>query len=124
MSATIFIWLIYAFWLILIAYLIVSARGAKPDTQGHLLQSFGLLFAIIAAFLLPYLPIFRFVNFAPVNSVVSSIALILNVAGITFLVWARQCLGRNWSQTVSVKDGHYMLKSGPKPSMRDPSSRR
>jgi hypothetical protein len=87
MSATIFIWLIYAFWLILIAYLIVSARGAKPDTQGHLLQSFGLLFAIIAAFLLPYLPIFHFVNFAPFNPILSSIGLILNVAGITFVVW-------------------------------------
>ncbi len=113
MSATIFIWLIYAFWLILIAYLIVSARGAKPDTQGHLLQSFGLLFAIIAAFLLPYLPIFHFVNFAPVNPVLSSIGLILIVAGITFLVWARQRLGRNWSQTVSVKEGHELVTSGP-----------
>ena len=113
MSATIFIWLIYAFWLILIAYLIVSARGAKPDTQGHLLQSFGLLFAIIAAFLLPYLPIFHFVNFAPFNPILSSIGLILNVAGITFVVWARQRLGRNWSQTVSVKEGHELVTSGP-----------
>src|SRR5258708_20935256 len=101
MSATIFIWLIYAFWIILIAYLIVSARGAKPDTQGHLLQSFGLLFAIIAAFLLPYLPIFRFVNFAPVNSFLSSIPLVLNVAAITFLVWAPQCLRSNWTHTLS-----------------------
>jgi len=85
MSATMFIGLIYAFWLILIAYLIVSARGAKPDTQGHLLQSFGLLFAIIAAFLLPYLPIFHFVNFAPVNLILSSIGLILKRRGHSLL---------------------------------------
>jgi protein-S-isoprenylcysteine O-methyltransferase Ste14 len=120
MSATIFIWLINAFWLVLIAYLIVSARGAKPDTQRHLLQSFSVLFAIIAAFLLPYLPIFHFVNFAPVNPVVSSIGLILNVAGITCLVWARQRLGRNWSQTVSVKEGHELVTSGPYRWIRHP----
>lgn len=120
MSATILIWLIYAFWLIFIAYLIVSARRAKSDTQGHSLQSFGLLFAIIAAFLLPYLPIFHFVNFAPVNPVLSSIGLILSVAGVTFLVWARQRLGRNWSQTVSVKEGHELVTSGPDRCIRHP----
>src|SRR5258708_25069089 len=120
MGATIFIWLIDAFWFVLIAYLIFSARRVKPDTQGHLLQSFGVLFAIIAAFLLPYLPIFHFVNFAPVNPILSSIGLVLNVAGITFLVWARQRLGRNWSQTVSVKEGHDLVTSGPYRCVRHP----
>ena len=62
---TIFIWIIYAFWFVLIAYLIFSAMGVKPETQEHLAQSFGLLLAIIVAFLLPHLPIFHFVNFAP-----------------------------------------------------------
>ena len=51
MNPSIFIWLIYAFWLILIGYLIVSAIGVKPDSQRHLLQSFGLLLAIIVSFL-------------------------------------------------------------------------
>jgi hypothetical protein len=49
MNPSIFIWLIYAFWLILIAYLIVSAIGVKQDTQGHSLQSVGLMLAIIKA---------------------------------------------------------------------------
>jgi len=65
MNPAIFIWLVSGFWLILIAYLIVAAIGVKQDTQGHLSQSFGLLFAIVAAFLLPYLPIFQFLNFGP-----------------------------------------------------------
>ena len=84
------------------------------------MQSFGLLFAIIAAFLLPYLPIFRFVNFAPVNPVLSSIGLILNVAGMAFLVWARQRLGRNWSQTVSAKEEPELVTSGPYRFIRHP----
>ncbi|TPJ28200.1 hypothetical protein [Mesorhizobium sp. B2-8-3] len=59
------IWFIYAAWLLLIVYLTVQAIGVKRDTEPHLLQSFGLMFAMIAAFLLPRLPLFGFVNFAP-----------------------------------------------------------
>ena len=68
----------------------------------------------------PALPIFHFVNVAPVNPVLSSIGLILSVAGVTFLVWARQRLGRNWSQTVSVKEGHELVTSGPYRCIRHP----
>ena len=53
MDRAIFIWVIYALWLILFIFLIVTAVDVKRDTDRHLGQSFGLLFAIIAAFLLP-----------------------------------------------------------------------
>jgi hypothetical protein len=43
MKPSMFICFIYAFWLVLVAYLTVSAIGVKKDTQGHLMQSFGLL---------------------------------------------------------------------------------
>ncbi|SDR02067.1 Protein-S-isoprenylcysteine O-methyltransferase Ste14 [Rhizobiales bacterium GAS113] len=120
MNPSIFIWIIYALWTILIAYLVVSAKGAKQDTEGHLLQSFGLLFAIIAAFLLPYLPIFSFVNFAPVNPVVSSIGIIVYILGMVLFVSARQHLGKNWSQTVSTKKDHELVTSGPYQYVRHP----
>jgi protein-S-isoprenylcysteine O-methyltransferase len=120
MNPSIFIWLIYAFWIILVAYLTVAAIGVKREPQGHLLQSFGLMFSIIAAFVLPYLPIFGFVNFAPVTPVLSSIGVILCAAGMAFLVWARQHLGKNWSQTVSAKIGHELVTSGPYRYVRHP----
>ncbi|MGI8553425.1 MAG: methyltransferase family protein, partial [Dehalococcoidia bacterium] len=115
-----FVWLIYASWVILIVYLSVSAIGVKQETQGHLLQSVGLMFAIIAAFLLPRLPIFHVLNFAPVNPVVSSIGVILDAAGMAFFVWARQHLGGNWSQTVAVKKEHELVTSGPYRFVRHP----
>ena len=120
MNPTIFIWLIYTFWVILVVYLTVSAIGVKQETQGHLLQSIGLLFAIVAAFLLPHLPIFRFLNFAPVSPFLSCIGVILCAAGMIFLVWARQHLGRNWSQTVAVKKGHELVTTGPYRYVRHP----
>jgi protein-S-isoprenylcysteine O-methyltransferase Ste14 len=98
----------------------ISAIGVKQETQRHLGQSFGLLFAIVAAFVLPRLPIFHFVNFAPVNTVLSSFGVILCIAGIAFLVWARQCLGKNWSQTVAVKIDHELVTSGPYRYVRHP----
>jgi hypothetical protein len=32
--------------------------------------------------------------------------------GMAFLVWARQTPGKNWSQTVSAKQGHELVTSG------------
>jgi len=113
MNPTIFIRLIGALWFVLVAYLTVSAIGVKQETKGHLSQSLCLMFAIIAAFLLPHLPMFRFLNFAPVNPILSSVGVILCVAGMVFLVWGRQYLGKNWSQTVAVKEGHELVTSGP-----------
>ena len=65
MNPSIFVWLVYVLWLILVGYLTVSAVGVKQETQKHLLQNFRLLFAIVVSFLLPYLPIFHFLNFGP-----------------------------------------------------------
>ncbi|TIV46856.1 MAG: isoprenylcysteine carboxylmethyltransferase family protein [Mesorhizobium sp.] len=116
----IFIWFIYAAWMLLIVYLTVQAIGVKRDTEPHLLQSFGLIFAMIAAFLLPRVQLFAFVNFAPVNAVLSSVGVVLAVAGMFLLVWARQTLGRNWSQTVSAKQDHELVTSGPYRRLRHP----
>jgi len=120
MHSSIFIWLIDALWLILLAYLIIAARGVKPDTRGHVWQSVGLLLAIVAAFLLPHLPVFRFLHFAPVNPVVSGLGVVLCAAGMAVLVSARRHLGRNWSQTVSTKKGHELVTSGPYRHVRHP----
>jgi protein-S-isoprenylcysteine O-methyltransferase Ste14 len=114
------IWVIYALWLTLVLYLTIFAIGTKRDTEGHLLQSIGVLLAIIAAFLLPHLEVFQLVNFAPVSPILSGIGTIIAVVGMVFLVWARQSLGRNWSQTVSAKEGHELITSGPYHYVRHP----
>jgi len=120
MNSSIFMWLIYAFWVVLVVYLTLTAFGAQPDKETHLGQSFGLMFAIIAAFLLPHLSIFRFVNFAPVTLALNIVGVILCAAGGIFLVWARQTIGKNWSQTVSAKQGHELVTSGPYSYVRHP----
>lgn len=92
-------------------------NARHPGAPG---PSFGLLAAIIASFLLPRLSIFRFLNFAPVNPGLSTIGIFLCVAGMAFLVWARQSLGKNWSQTVAAKVGHELVTTGPYRYVRHP----
>jgi protein-S-isoprenylcysteine O-methyltransferase len=120
MNPIIFIWLIYASWLILLAYLIVAALGDKQNTGEHPLQNFGILFIVIISFMLPHIKIFRFLNFDPVSPVQSSIGVILCLTGIAIKIWGRQQLGKNRSQAVSVKEGHELVTSGPYNYVRHP----
>src|ERR1035437_4775514 len=41
------------------------------------------------------------------------IGALLTGIGLAFSVWARVHLGRNWSATVSVKQDHELVRSGP-----------
>src|SRR5262245_35198873 len=113
-------WLIDGLWLVLTGYLTVAAIGVKRDTRGHLCQSFGLLMAIVVSFWLPYLSTFRFLNFARVDAVASGIGVVLCIAGMSPLIGARQCRGRNWSETVSAEEGHELVMSGPYRAIRHP----
>ena len=44
----------------------------------------------------------------------------LVAAGLAFAVWARVHLGGNWSGTVTVKQGHELIRSGPYAWVRHP----
>jgi protein-S-isoprenylcysteine O-methyltransferase Ste14 len=44
----------------------------------------------------------------------------LLIVGLAFSVWARVHLGRNWSGTVTVKEGHELIRSGPYGYVRHP----
>ncbi|HKD54316.1 MAG TPA: isoprenylcysteine carboxylmethyltransferase family protein [Steroidobacteraceae bacterium] len=41
-------------------------------------------------------------------------------AGLAFSVWARVHLGRNWSGSVTVKEGHELIRTGPYALVRHP----
>ena len=44
----------------------------------------------------------------------------LLAAGLAFAIWARVHLGRNWSGTVTVKEEHELIRSGPYAYVRHP----
>jgi len=44
----------------------------------------------------------------------------VTIAGLLFAVWARVHLGRNWSRSVTVKQDHELITSGPYGLVRHP----
>jgi protein-S-isoprenylcysteine O-methyltransferase Ste14 len=47
-------------------------------------------------------------------------ALLAVACGLAFTVWARVHLGRNWSGSVTQKEGHELIRSGPYAWVRHP----
>lgn len=50
-------------------------------------------------------------------------SLALTVIGCAFAIWARLLLGRNWSGTVTVKEDHQLMRTGPYAIVATPSTR-
>ena len=48
------------------------------------------------------------------------LGVILLATGLGFTVWARRHLGRNWSASVVVKEGHALVRTGPYRHVRHP----
>lgn len=44
----------------------------------------------------------------------------ITIAGLLFAVWAREHLGRNWSRSVTIKQDHELITSGPYSMVRHP----
>jgi protein-S-isoprenylcysteine O-methyltransferase Ste14 len=45
---------------------------------------------------------------------------VITAAGLMFCVWARVHLGRNWSSSVTIKQGHELIVTGPYALVRHP----
>jgi protein-S-isoprenylcysteine O-methyltransferase Ste14 len=56
----------------------------------------------------------------PKMDAIASASAILCVAGLAFAFWARAVLGRNWSGTVTLKEGHELIERGPYRLVRHP----
>jgi protein-S-isoprenylcysteine O-methyltransferase Ste14 len=112
-------------WIVFIAYWIVSAQKLKSIKQREprgerLIQ----LVFMVAAYFLMFNDQFsrgwlatRFVSASPT---IGEIGVALTVAGIAFAIWARWHLGENWSATVTLKEGHQLISSGPYRYIRHP----
>jgi len=56
----------------------------------------------------------------PQSFEIYGVGMVLLVAGLLFSVWAREYLGRNWSGTVTVKQDHELIRTGPYAYVRHP----
>jgi protein-S-isoprenylcysteine O-methyltransferase Ste14 len=106
------VWLLAAAW---------SARTiARQSSGSRLAHTLPMAAGAALVFLRPALlgpladPLF------PQASWVAWVACVMVAVGLGFSVWARVHLGRNWSGTVTLKERHTVIRSGPYALTRHP----
>jgi protein-S-isoprenylcysteine O-methyltransferase Ste14 len=117
--------LIWVLWLAWLAYWIAAARGAKDTRRRESYASRAthlIPFALAAALLaFPRLSGTGLGGrFLPATSAAYWAGAIMLAAGLGFAVWARQHLAGNWSATVTLKQDHELVRSGPYGLVRHP----
>ncbi len=120
-------WALAWIWIGVTAIWVVAAFGNKPVAKRERAPSrfVQLIFMILAAELMVrperwnFLPVLR-ERLLPETPVVGWISLAITSAGMAFALWARFYLGRDWSGTVTVKQGHELKRGGPYAKVRHP----
>ena len=121
----IYAYLLPGMWFIFLAYWRSLAADVKVTErrEAALSRIVRLLLFVLAAALLalPSVP-FGLLNkrFLPQSSLWFWVGAVVTASGLSFSVWARLHLGNNWSQAVTIKEGHELITSGPYALVRHP----
>jgi protein-S-isoprenylcysteine O-methyltransferase Ste14 len=112
-------------WLVFLAYWSVSALKLKSikrrEPRGERLIQ--LVFMVAAYFLMfndQFSRGWLTTRFVPASPSIGKFGVTVTVVGIAFAIWARWHLGENWSATVTLKEGHELISSGPYRYIRHP----
>jgi len=102
----------------------MSANIKSPvrteHTLSRLIRSILLIFAVVLIWL-PRIPfLFLDLRFLPQSDWYFWIGVIITAGGLSFSIWARGLLGKNWSQAVTVKEDHQLITSGAYALVRHP----
>jgi protein-S-isoprenylcysteine O-methyltransferase Ste14 len=112
-------------WLAWLAYWLIAARNVKATQRCEPLASrlvtvvLTAAAGVLLAFRSHRLPWLN-ARFVPQTIVLHWLGLLIAALGLGFAVWARVHLGRNWSGTVTVKEDHELIRTGPYGWVRHP----
>ena len=112
-------------WVVFLVYWLVSALKLKKVKQREARRERLFQVAFMAvAYTLVFDDTFGRgwlgTRFLPVSQALGRSGFVLTVAGVAFAIWARWHLGENWSGTVTLKEGHELIRSGPYRYIRHP----
>jgi protein-S-isoprenylcysteine O-methyltransferase Ste14 len=116
---------INAVWLLVAIYWVVGAVRAKPTVKRESTLSSALHVVMgCAAVLLVWNPTtgIGYLGYRLTSAAawVQWLGLAVTVCGCGFAIWARACLGSNWSAMVTVKQNHELILRGPYRVVRHP----
>lgn len=112
-------------WVIFLLYWIYSARRLKAIKQREPTHERAVYILCMAT---TYFLVFNDglsfgwlgQRFVPRSPLIGEIGVAITYAGIALAIWARRHLGQNWSATVTLKEGHELIRSGPYGRIRHP----
>jgi protein-S-isoprenylcysteine O-methyltransferase Ste14 len=123
------LWLYESFfpvvWIAFLLYWQIKAINTKTTKRlepaaSRILRVFIFLIAIVllstTRIPLPWLDL----QLWPVGLLPFWLGAAVTIAGLLFAVWAREHLGRNWSRSVTIKQGHELITTGPYAVVRHP----
>ena len=114
------LWIAWAlFWLVMAIGTKRTQRREPPGSRlGYVL--IGVIGGLLIAWRgLPWAP-FMNLRLWPRAPLPYWIGVVVLIAGLAFAVWARVHLGSNWSGSVTVKEGHELIRTGPYGYVRHP----
>lgn len=111
-------------WIAFLVYWQVMAMGAKTTQRLEPVASRALRVIMFGAAIVlmsfPLRPEWLNLQLWPQSFATFWIGASLTLAGLLFSVWARVHLGRNWSRSVTIKEDHELIVSGPYALVRHP----
>ena len=116
---------IKAMWLLWFVYWIVAAGRAKATRwrEPVLIRVVDVMLFLCAASLLVarrWFPFILAAQFLGPGIVLPIIGTAATALGLGLATWARVYLGRNWSGTVTLKEEHALIRTGPYARVRHP----
>jgi len=112
-------------WLVFLGYWVIAGlrvnRMARREPGASLIVR---ILLMVGAYWLLFRqdPLFGVLNrrFLPYDPRLELAGVIVTWAGVAFAIWARFHLGRFWSASVSLREQHQLIRSGPYAYVRHP----
>ncbi len=123
--ALVYSYLFPAMWLSFVAYWWAISKNVKEterqESAASRLARLVLIASAVALLWLPRVPP-RLLDerFLPPGAWCFWGGAAVTAGGLLFAVWARHHLGKNWSQAVTLKQGHELITGGPYALVRHP----
>jgi len=114
-----------AAWLVFLAYWLYSARQLKTvkrrEPHAERVVYLALMVTAYALVFDHWLSVgWLGRRFVPDSASIGAVGVAITFAGVALAIWARRHLGQNWSATVTLKEGHELIRSGPYGRIRHP----
>jgi protein-S-isoprenylcysteine O-methyltransferase Ste14 len=112
-------------WFVLLGVWLLAAittkRAVKKQSDGSRILQTALV--LVAYFLIfdPQTAVgFLGLRFLPSSAAVSWMGVAITIAGLSIAIWAHFFIGRDWSSSVTVKQDHQLIRTGPYAVVRHP----